>query len=358
LVIWLSRKQPHQPFLKLETIGSEIQRLLSQKKKMMLPRRIFQQPVKLSLLTIGSLALNILLLVNYYSHIATMTTTTNVVKSPVIPPVTTNTPSAMMTSPRKLSRLLRMTGYKPGRANDPSPVFKMGYLPEYDTVIDVGAYDCKDYTLPGFKAGYVVFTFEVDISNQNRCLRKLKENGLVEGYNLTIIEVKPGEIPKPVDFDPINKRPHIYFFKAGISNKVGGVTVGWAKELATITGQGNQTAVIPLDSVIPSKAKVMVLKSDTQGHEYGVFSGATEILKRGMEVIFLEYWPNGAKYHGFESVKVLELLYDLGYRCFDTGFHRYNKVTRPSEIHEYTQQLIDQQLTVDALGSWDDVVCI
>jgi len=271
------------------------------------------------------------------------------------PPVLVVTPSPTFNAEWEISRFLRLTGYKPPTAKEISPALRQGLLEQYNTIIDVGTFDCLDYTVPGFQAGYTVYSFELDPDNQARCLKTLLLLGITSPETgLTIIEVNPGEAPLKIE-NP--KQPHIYFYKAGVSNKKGGVSVSDAKEMAYAKGNG-QLPVVPLDEVIPMNASVFILKSDTQGHEYGVLEGAKHILQRGVGLLFIEFWPIGAENNGFKPDEALGLVYSLGYQCFDSGFHDYNSIHRPSNLNDYINQMIEEKTTKDIIGSWDDLVCV
>jgi len=49
----------------------------------------------------------------------------------------------------RISHFLRLMGYHPPGASTPSTIFANGRHPKFDTIIDVGAFDCTDYTIPG-----------------------------------------------------------------------------------------------------------------------------------------------------------------------------------------------------------------
>lgn len=265
----------------------------------------------------------------------------------------------------------------------------------FNAVIDGGAFDATDYTLPAFRAGYSVFTFELSPSNRPLVLNTFRNAGLIEGRDFTIIRPVPGEIPTP----PAKKDggPHIYFFEAGLSNTNTGVAVKMhstliANEAFEVAGanspdsvfcassalrstdaaraQNTCAALIRLDDVLPSWAKFWVLKLDVQGHEPHALDGAKKTLaERGkVHALSLEWWPTGIVSQGIPDggIAALRSLYDLGAICFDVGTVDANKipglgVERPSTIEAYTAALLAAPRTPgpggDPIGAWDDLYC-
>jgi hypothetical protein len=265
----------------------------------------------------------------------------------------------------------------------------------YNAVIDGGAFDATDYTLPAFRAGYSVFTFELSPSNHPLVLNTFRNAGLIEGRDFTVIRPIPGEVPKP----PEKKEggAHIYFFEAGLSNINTGVAVKMhsmlkANEAFEVAGanspdsvfcasselratdasraQSACAALIRLDDVLPSWARFWVLKLDVQGHEPHALEGAKRTLSERGKVhsLSLEWWPTGIVSQGIPDggIASLRSLYDLGAICFDVGTVDANKipglgVERPSTIEAYTAALLRAPRTQgpggDPIGAWDDLYC-
>ena len=61
----------------------------------------------------------------------------------------------------RISHFLRLMGYHPPGASTPSTIFANGRHPKFDTIIDVGAFDCTDYTIPGKHLNLLSFTLHV-----------------------------------------------------------------------------------------------------------------------------------------------------------------------------------------------------
>ncbi|KAJ1565646.1 hypothetical protein HK096_000894 [Nowakowskiella sp. JEL0078] len=251
----------------------------------------------------------------------------------------------------------RLVNIKAEDANSVSIFLKDRKHPSYDVIIDIGTFNGQDYTIPGYKLGYTLFSFELLPQNQNRTIQAFIDQGLEENIDYTLIDVVPGTVPK-VD---TSKRPHIYFFKAGVSLENKGVRTLKADVFAQVDPESDgelNSAVVRIDDIISENEKVFILKSDTQGHEYGVVKGASELLKRGVHILLMEFWPQGARNNGFNATDTLNLTYDLGYQCFDLGFHsNYIPIDRPSEIHAFSDFLDSIPRRIDPIGGWEDIFC-
>ncbi|KAG2486243.1 hypothetical protein HYH03_015068 [Edaphochlamys debaryana] len=240
------------------------------------------------------------------------------------------------------------------------------------------AYDCKDYTVPAFHKGYLVYSFELNPSNVQLCLNTFSSAGLAAGSDYTVIDVVPGQVPEI----PADKRTgkHILFFKAGVSNRVGGANIQQGDVMtqasaAPAVGAGSQGSaprppppvtpgssgnvpLVRIDDVLPPDSRVYVFKSDTQGHEYGVYTGAEQLFKRGkVHMLALEFWPQGSRENGFEAKALLDFLYDNAFQCFDAATHGYDVLGRPSGHHAFTDFLDALPRSEDPIGAWEDLVC-
>ena len=229
--------------------------------------------------------------------------------------------------------------------------------PRYNAVLDAGAYDGTDYTLPAFQAGYDVFTFEMAPDNQVRVVRTLEAAGLREGADYTIVRPVPGERPAPPP--RAARRPHVYLFFAGVSSENAGVrvrdnTVVSAPPMLEIDGACHDAGdslcvpVVRIDDVVPEWARLWVFKLDVQGHEPQALAGALMLLaSRRVRTLAMEWWPSGMQQQGTPDggIAALEALYALGARCFDLGSNDYNPalgmgIERASSIAGYTAALL------------------
>lgn len=299
------------------------------------------------------------------------------------PPISgTDAVSASSPSPRRrardvsLSPLLHRLGLTVKfRAGLPS-VLVSSKLPIWDVVIDAGAFDGADYTLPAYRAGYDVFSFEMSPANQPKVLAALRASGLVEGTDFTVIRPAVG---RPVSPPPrASKTPHIYFFCAGVTSPNEGLARGYEmRENPAMLGAPEGFEVIPctseadaclpavaIDDVLPASVRVAVFKLDVQGHEAQALAGADTLLSAWgrVHMMALEWWPAGLLRQGSPDAGVgaMRKLYSYGATCFDVEA-RWGGAHRPSGIDEWTQQLLDVPRLPwpqgDPIGAWDDVIC-
>jgi FkbM family methyltransferase len=260
-------------------------------------------------------------------------------------------------------------------AQEASPLVSFKH-PRFDTVIDVGAFDGVDYTLPGFRAGYDVYSFEFAPSNQERLLHTLQNAGLVEGTHFSVIRPVPGAIPA---FEKM-PCPHVYVFFAGASSK----NTGFAQrqndasrnpettEVGAASTSEGALPVLRLDDVVPADAAVFALKIDSQGHEPFVLEGSQALLAHGrVHMLVLEWWPAGIIKQGVADggKAALRGLYDLGAECFDLRTHiGYIPLDRPSELGAWVDFLAavphsadrsaEGHFIGDPIGGWEDLVCM
>jgi hypothetical protein len=253
---------------------------------------------------------------------------------------------------RIISPLLRLSTFRP---EDPSTTGRwlIAKHPDYDVVIDVGVHSGLDYTIPAYKLGYTVFAFE--LVNWGQFINSSAHHGLREGDNYTIVRVTPGSVPK-ID---TRRRPHIYYFQAGASDKNVAASVRGLQDMAqSLQNTSGELALVRLDDVVSLDEKVLILKTDTQGHEPLVFAGAKKLLaSRRIPIVQLEFWPQGMKANGLDAYEMLTFLYDLGYQCFDVGLG-FTPVGRPSDLRGYIKALVDVPMAVSFnIGAWDDLTC-
>lgn len=124
--------------------------------------------------------------------------------------------------------------------------------------------------------------------------------------------------------------------------------------------QGGSLALLRMDAVVPTTARVFLLKIDVQGHETQALRGVEKLFDaRSVHLISLEWWPMGIQAQGVADggIAGLRALYDRGAVCYDLQTHGYNVPTRPSELSAWTQYLLDVPLSADELGGWEDLLC-
>lgn len=203
-----------------------------------------------------------------------------------------------------------------------------------------------------------------------KVLGTLKNAGLIQDTHFSVIEVTPGQVPSV----PRKPTPHIYFFKAGVSNvnagfsvrgntEMGGAAEGM--EVGQQTSDASAYPVVRIEDVVPLDSKVFILKMDVQGHEPFALEGARKLLnsKGAVHMLSLEWWPSGMQKQGVADggLEALTKLYDAGATCYDLGTHpRYINADRPSSLAAWTQFLLDVPKSGpngDIIGGWEDLVC-
>lgn len=80
---------------------------------------------------------------------------------------------------------------------------------------------------------------------------------------------------------------------------------------------GAVVGVRRLDDVLPSEIRVAFIKSDAQGFDYYVISGAKKLLERWQPTILAEISPEGSANAGTNYFAIYELLLGLGYQLRD-----------------------------------------
>lgn len=251
--------------------------------------------------------------------------------------------------------------------------------PRYNAVLDAGAFDGSDYTLPAFRAGYSVFSFEMAPENQNRVVATLNSAGLREGADFTIIRPTPGAKPSPPP--RAAAQAHVYLFFAGVSSSNSGVKVGYNSIMSgagegievagpcSHTGDASCLPVVRIDDVVPEWAKLWIFKLDVQGHEPQALAGATALLaSRRVHSLMMEWWPAGMVLQGTADggVAALNALYALGAQCFDVGTSEGNQmpgtgIDHATSVPAWTAAMLAVPHRTppggDPIGAWDDLMC-
>ncbi|KAI9190846.1 S-adenosyl-L-methionine-dependent methyltransferase [Polychytrium aggregatum] len=250
---------------------------------------------------------------------------------------------------------LRVVNFRSAEAFETSPIFKGDKHPDYDLVVDVGTYDGADFTIPAYKKGYTVFSFELSPQNQALTLDNFAKLGLAPGKDYTVVDVVPGTVP---DVNT-SKRPHIYFFKAGASNRTVGVSAAKDGVFTEVSHTPGSLPIVRIDDIIQPNERVYLFKVDAQGHEYPVTDGARQLLQNNVHSLQIEFWPTGIQKNGDDPKKLLHNIYDWGYQCFDMGFHSdYIPYNRPSDISGFVDHLLTVPPSKDPIGGWEDMICI
>jgi FkbM family methyltransferase len=212
--------------------------------------------------------------------------------------------------------------------SDTLPLLTNPYLPPYFRqlpVVDVGANDGRDYTLPAALLGHRVYSFEPTFSSYERILKRIAAaapnvSHVVDGNGFT--QRARGTVYLRPRIAVSNESGNATFTESrdqqGVSNSLHGL-----RALPRNARKKAQTATVQLttlDHVLAEETQgIFLLKIDAQGHEYHVLQGAIAYIRsHPVYYILLEYYPKGLRAGGTDPLDLLRLLqHELGYQCFD-----------------------------------------
>ncbi len=265
--------------------------------------------------------------------------------------------------PRKVFHFLKEAGY--GIGNMESPSFwddvdgQRGLL-----IVDVGAFDGSDWSIPAvMKRGHTVLAFEPMPANRERFMQGVRNQGL---ENKTyVMDISHANSPR---LWPLNTDGRIFLFGFCVSDHSGMVQMHSEGALASVHPQGFypspddndmrepiEVPAVLLDSIV-SNQDVHLLKIDTQGHELGVLRGARRLFEEGrINIVAIEFWPNGMAAGGFIPVDVLDFLHGFGFMCFDCSRNKHVPSTRPSDFEGFVASFDGGR--DDGFGAWEELLC-
>jgi FkbM family methyltransferase len=265
--------------------------------------------------------------------------------------------------PRKVFHFLKEAGY--GIGNMESPPFwddvdgQRGLL-----IVDVGAFDGSDWSIPAvIKRGHTVLAFEPMPANRERFMQRVRNQKLENKTYL--MDISHANSPRPW---PLNTDGRIFLFGLCVSDHSGTVQMHSEAELASVHPQNFypnsddndirgpiEVPAIRLDSII-SNQDVHLLKIDTQGHELGVLRGARRLFEEGrINIVAVEFWPNGMAAGGFSAVDVLDFLHGFGFVCFDCSRNGHVPPARPSDFEGFVASFDPGR--DEGFGAWDELLC-
>jgi FkbM family methyltransferase len=273
-------------------------------------------------------------------------------------PVIAAPPRADASVPRKVFHFLKELGYGIGNMETPQVWDDIdeqrGLL-----VVDVGACDGSDWSIPAsVKRGHTVLAFEPMPSNVERFMQTARSQG-VEAKTRRL------EINAPPRNWPLDGAGQIFLFQACVSNFSGTTLMYSENEMASVVPQdfyananerrSHEVQTVRLDSIILNQ-DIHILKIDTQGNELAVLRGASRLLAENrINIIELEFWPQGMEAGGVRTLDVLDYLHQHGFICFDYSRNRHIPPNRASDFEGFVASF-DRQLG-QGFGAWDELIC-
>ena len=230
-------------------------------------------------------------------------------------------------------------------------------------VVDVGANDGRDYTLPPATLGHRVYSFEPTVSNYGQILRRIAKAAPNVSHTTELASftaAPPGTVYLRQGLAVSNRTGHATFTATpkahGVSNSLNGLKAlpRTARKNAVTTS----VELTTLSAVLSAEESgVFLLKIDAQGHEYHILQGAREyIMARPVHYILLEYYPKGLRAGGVDPLDLLRLLqYDLGYQCFDMRCDGSKSWGRARSLQQFVRAY--PHMTSNEFGTWTDLLC-
>ena len=286
-----------------------------------------------------------------------------------------------------------------------TPGFFRGRLRDGAVVIDVGANDGSDFSLPGAEAGGLVLGFEPVPSTfarfHKRAIGKSRGSRRFEARK---VDVEAAEAPLAA------KAPALLMCRAAAGDARGSVEMA---EQAAMNGLGSslvsanvprkdarviRVPVVRLDEFVPwalraqgasnATREIFVLKVDSQGYEIPVLRGASRLFREWrVEYVYSEFsprmldrWAAGAPggEHaitaagvGGGALALLEILRSHGFLCFDAlEQNTHVPEDRPSEFRGFVRAHFEHRKGLkcgpgtacfggeNGVGKWGDLVCV
>jgi FkbM family methyltransferase len=234
-------------------------------------------------------------------------------------------------------------------------------------VVDIGAHDASDFTIPAAQLGHRVYTYEPTAHKAERILSKLDGLGIAHTSELKgFARAKPGTV----------------FFRvaSAVSEAAGwamfsytppGQALGVANSLnrgamptrqRRISRQANVTLVSLNDELAAEVDGVYLLKIDAQGQELSILRGAKGYLaSHTVPIVHLEYNPKGLAAAGASPLELLTLLtVELGYTCFDMreGTKANGAHVPPLALNAFAQKYSGHEKENNGYGRFTDLQCI
>ena len=127
-----------------------------------------------------------------------------------------------------------------------------------------------------------------------------------------------------------------------------------------IKGRSREVSVemVTLDSVLVAETRgLLMLKLDTQGHEFHILRGAMNYLRENpVYTILLEFTPKLLLNAGVQPMQLMQLLYKtLGYQCFDLSPPPNDSAPLSLSFKKF---LVHYSPEGRNFGRWTDLLCV
>eukprot|EP00667_Euglena_gracilis_P013825 EG_transcript_14287 len=190
-----------------------------------------------------------------------------------------------------------------------------------------------------------VYSFEANPANMPGIERIIKERG--NPANLRVKHAACGNVSGTIDlFIPQGAR---HSQTASLASQK-----WWSGSTEKVT-----VPIVRLSDEI--REHVTLLKLDVQGAEPDVIDGARGLIQTyGVDIIHMEFQPVLQLRHDRDPVKMLEMVYDLGYHCFECRFMR-RAISPNRDFHNFTYNNFvtpfEPKLGLGVVGGITDMVC-
>lgn len=217
------------------------------------------------------------------------------------------------------------------------------------TVLEVGAHDGEE--LHKFRDAAHVWTIEPSPDKEEMIRQHIADSrmtGSVDYFKMALSD-KSGEMRMWIDGpnsqqNTVGKPPP---WVSQRSFEINSVTV----PVMTLDDFWNQKI---------GRQHITMLKMDVQGHEPHILEGARRLLAEDPpDIIHTEFSPNLMKQAGIGGARMLHILYDAGYICFDCQAFG-PPAMEPSwrDIDVYEQHFGSFVFKGADHGQWTDLVCM
>lgn len=224
-------------------------------------------------------------------------------------------------------------------------------------IIDVGAHDATDYTIPAASLGHRVYCFEPTPDKYNQIVESLSKQKILHVNTFKHFSKKPpGTVFLQQELAVSNERGRDKFLVSTIHGGVGNslkaqAVPKWIRDQSKYV----EVELLPLDYVLAAAGEqdgVYMLKIDAQGHEFHILNGTRHyITSSKVYVIHLEYCANCFEPQGITGIQILEFLHWHGYKCYDARAENELGVSFEAFIDKYKR-------TSSGWGKFTDLTCL